>query len=118
MRLVVAGAYLINTSSKNGASFTVNGSAAGFALAAAYGNPTKFHFTTPAVDAPTSPPTLMAPGNNIIEVWGQTYQFTLPTHPNTQEELWLFFFSNQLVVVDSFVNAILVVTPTDEPQRT
>jgi hypothetical protein len=114
MRLVVAAAYLINTSPKNNASFTLNGAGAGFAAAASYGSPTKFNFTMPAVNAPTSPPTILSPGSNIIEVWGQTYKFTLCAIPNTEEELRLFFFSNQLIIVDSFVGVILVVMPQGE----
>jgi hypothetical protein len=116
VRLVVSAAYLINTSSKDDAGFTLNGSGAGFALAAAYGDRTKFHFTTPTVNAPLSPPTIMAPGtDNIITVWGQTYNLPLIERPNTGEELRLFFFANQLVVVDSYWGVIKVVAPTPTP---
>jgi hypothetical protein len=106
-------AYLINTSSKKGASFTLNGVGAGFALAASYGIPTKFHFTKVTVNAPLSPPTIAAPGiTNYLTVWGQNYELMLDVRPNTAEELRLFFFPNQLVVVDSFLDVIQVLTPT------
>jgi hypothetical protein len=106
-------AYLINTSSKKGASFTLNGAGAGFAPAASYGAPTKFHFTKATVNAPLSPPTIATPGTtNHLTVWDQNYEMTLDVLPNTAEELRLFFFPNQLVVVDSFWGVIQVVKPT------
>jgi hypothetical protein len=111
-------AYLINTSSKHSASLTLNGYDAGSAPAASYDVSTKIHFTEQTVNGEFAPTINAGPGtDNVITLWGRTYYVPLPGIPNTGENLWLFFFANQLIVVGSFSGVILVVPPNSETSR-
>jgi len=98
--------YFINTLPDKGASFLLNGAAAGFAPAASWDS-SKFHYATA---------TLRWPYNNQITVWGQQYAYELDYPLNTGQDLWLLFFSNQLVALDSYGN-VKVLQPENDARR-
>jgi hypothetical protein len=115
-------AYIYNTLPKAGVSLTLNGPAAGYAAPASYGSPSLFHFLRPPIDGQKQPMVLSPPGTNTLVLSQlaagsndvlaqQTYTLELPFRIQSQEDLWLFVFPQQIIVVDSFSGTLMTMTP-------